>query len=355
MLGGASKYHLRHSKNDLLLILLLVLLPPAFSLAPTMQRVLNEQTWRAAALEHRTGLLRLLSPGLIQETEGRHTFDRQNPIYNFLSDYYGFKGSKGVKRLLRWSPGSCILEGVQESDFATVLPLRGLSSYETGIAIYDPLALQTINPAPFLWYRNVLSKTLHAEPILHCYGLHEFAMQYGDAVHHYQSLTLRVEQDVIKSTVERKGVHCTHVDALQYFTKDALPLNVHEQYKRSDQLRWEQPACVHSQMDLIQYGMRLQPFVDARLIRDIIAVVLEARKLDVAASPYDATPYGLSPVPVETKEGRKLYRKRQTEIMRQAQPLRKDLLEAYESFISVAFSPEDVQLAVARQNENAMN
>lgn len=315
---------------------------------------LAESTWRAAALEHRTILLEWLTPGF-DHRQQQTTFDRHNPIYNFLSDYYGFKGSKGVRRLLRWSPGptSCVLEGVKESDFADTLPLRGLSSYHGTTAVYDPVALQSTNPAPFLWYRNVLSKTLNAEPILHCYGLHEWAMQYGDSVHHYQSLTPRVSPDIIRRTVERKGIHCTHIDALQYFTKDALPLNIHSQYNRQDQLHWEQPACVHAQMDLLQYGMRLQPFISARLMRDILSVVLEARKLDVAASPYDATPFGLSPVPVETAYGRKLYRKRQREIMECAQPLRNELLASYDAFIHKAFSPEDVQLVTDRQRHSS--
>jgi hypothetical protein len=36
--------------------------------------------------------------------------------------------------------------------------------------------LKTI--APFQWYTSILKQTLNSEPILHCYGLHEWAMQY---------------------------------------------------------------------------------------------------------------------------------------------------------------------------------
>jgi hypothetical protein len=402
----------------------------------TPRRVLAESTWRTAAAEHRKAVFELLQPGFVvvadplpqqqqQQQKKKNSnmedsvyiLDRQNPIYNFLADYYGFKGPKGVKRLLRWSPGPdvSVLQGVRESDFAELLPLRGLHSFEptgttttsaddksrvgaaattttigtAGTATYQPQSLQHVAAGPLVRYRQVLYQTLAAEPVLFCYGLHEWAMQYvkkeeeedeertmigGDDpstgstdvkkknfVNHYQPhLPRRVSADVIRTTVERRGVHCTHVDAIKYFTTDALPLNAYQSSTTTtddtdnnnsssstrraiDQLQWEQPACVHAHMDLLQYAMRLQPFIEAELFRDILATCLAARRLDVAASPYDATRYGLIPVPVEKPEGRSLYRKRQIELMERAQPLRQRLLDQYDCFIDAVFAPQAIE------------
>ena len=118
---------------------------------------------------------------------------------------------------------------------------------------------------------------------------------------------------------------------MRFFAPAARPWNVQgsiETLERHDQLRLEQPACVHAQMDLLKLGLRLQPFVSAELIARILLVALEARRLDVAASPYDASLYGVDAVPVETPEGRSVYRKRQLELMQQANVVRTDLLQA---------------------------
>ena len=51
------------------------------------------------------------------------------------------------------------------------------------------------------------------------------------------------------------------------------------------------------------------------------------------ASPYDATKYGAGIVPIETNEGRRMYRERQIVLMQKAEPVRKKLLHAYEDFM----------------------
>ena len=55
---------------------------------------------------------------------------------------------------------------------------------------------------PFMWYEKLLASTAQAEPVLHCYGLHEWAMQYWPQgqdrppSHKYQmeTMPLRVSQ-----------------------------------------------------------------------------------------------------------------------------------------------------------------
>ena len=98
-------------------------------------------------------------------------------------------------------------------------------------------------------------------------------------------------------------------------------------------------------MDLIKIGLRLQPFISADLLGDAIEVALRARSLDVAASPYDATYYGVGIVPVETKEGRAEYRDRQRELMRDAEVVRKAMLRAYDDFLQLAFDAGTLDMA----------
>jgi hypothetical protein len=57
------------------------------------------------------------------------------------------------------------------------------------------------------------------------------------------------------------------------------------------------------------------------------------------------TNYGLVPMPVETPDGRTLYRKRQTELMERAQLLRPHLLDQNDCFIEAAFAPDDIENA----------
>ena len=43
-------------------------------------------------------------------------------------------------------------------------------------------------------------------------------------------------------------------------------------------------------------ALRLSPYLEAELVADCLEIALAARSLDVAASPYDATDWGLPPV-----------------------------------------------------------
>ncbi len=205
--------------------------------------------------------------------------------------------------------------------------------------------------APFQWYASILRTTLNSDPIFHCHGLHEWAMQYhpeGEAPPpsaKYQSvLPLRVSREVINETVERKGISCTHVDALRFFAPAAGPLNHHgSSLERTDQLRLEQKACVHAHMDLLKIALKLGPFIDTELLGDVLEISLAARKLDVEASPYDASAYGAGIVPVETSAGRKIYRDRQRELMNVAEPVRIRLLEAYDVVMKLGFDDDLVK------------
>ena len=352
--------------------------------------VLSESIWRNAAKNHSQKIRDLLLPGLT--SNDRHlnsggqpkksntdeypitALNPKHPIYNFLIEYYGLKGTKGVRRLMRWSPNpgllveqtqhqqqqkqqeqysGILLEGAMEDDFSSTLHLKGATICEEGV-IYSPELFfggrQQGNNDAFYWYQSILQQTLDADPILHCYGLHEWAMQYQPdgappppSAKYQKHLPLRVSRQVLNETVERKGISCTHVDALRFFAQPALPLNKYGgPLERIDQKRLEQPGCVHATMDLLKMTLKLQPFCDAELLRSVLGIALEARELDVAASPYDASQYDVSVIPIETSEGRAEYKRRQTALMKKADPIRRELLKAYDNFIMLAFDNEDL-------------
>lgn len=361
-------------------LVLNLILPTTIAYESSMRiHRIAETSWRRAAQAHQKAIRRLLEPGLLpdkrQQAQPWTALDPIHPVYNFLIEYYGLKGAKGVKRLARWSPPleelllvgdddkstthtAILLEGATDKDLGTVLHLKGAMPSENGI-LYSP-SLYYKNrdetstssnhqaaaaAAPFLWNRAILQQTLRQEPVLHCHNLHEWAMQYQPegapeppSAKYQRHLRLRVSRQIINETVERKGVKCTHVDALKYFAPAAGELNQHGvNLPRSRQLELEQPACVHAQMDLLKYVLRLQPFCNAKLIVKVLQVALNARRLDVAASPYDASDFGVEPICIETPEGRSLYRKLQAKQMMEAEPVRKELLRAHEVFLETAF------------------
>jgi len=268
--------------------------------------------------------------------------------------------------------GGILLENANEDDIGGILHLRGATPVPSECSklklhgiLYNPALfykyqaastltipkkkhheqlLKTL--ASFKWYSSILESTLESDPILHCHGLHEFAMQYQPpnappppSAKYQSHLPLRVSREIINSTVERQGVHCTHIDAVKFFADSAMSLNHYGSSfeRKRDQTRLEQKACVHANMDLLKIVSKLQPFVNADLVADVLSTSLAARRLDVAASPYDATAYGLDAVPVETEEGRKMYRKRQMKLMKDAEPVRRRLLDSYRTFMCLTF------------------
>ncbi len=336
--------------------------------------------------------------------------DPQHPIYNFLIEYYGIKGAKGTRQLARWSPSPAILlqdmtfeiaslerldelssyypspevsrtgsegillEDVRDSDFGSTLHLRGAYITDNGDAIYNPSqyfgkgddkekrSLENSRlAASFLWYRSILQQVLSSDPVFHCYGLHEWAMQYQPensppppSAKYQGHLLLRVSRKVINETVERKGVSCTHVDALRFFAESALPLNRFGGWlQRNDQARLEQSGCVHAHMDLLKIALKLQPFCDPTLLERVLEIALEARRLDVAASPYDASSYGVDAVPIDTPEGRAEYRIQQRRLMQRAELVRQNLLQAYDAFIGLAFDDKVLEQAATRLPQNS--
>ena len=425
--------------ESLLLVLIIpvgcrALIPPQSNriMTPNNKLVtIAEPVWRAAAARHAARVKSILQPGLLPAPENTTRrkirgddwtgLDPMHPIFNFLIEYYGIKGSKGTRRIARWSPdpalligeqrmedwqstnirhdeissqgelyqaamqasagrGGILLENADLDDMGGNLHLKGAipvpSLHDSTILygmLYNPaLFYERHEPpnverrqgllkkiAPFQWYKSIMETTLESEPIMHCHGLHEWAMVYHPegsppppSAKYQAHLPLRVSRQVINETVERRGISCTHVDALRFFAPAAGPLNHHgSSLERIDQIRLEQKACVHAHMDLLKIALKLQPFIGTDLLGDVLEMAIKARTLDVEASPYDVTAYGAGFVPVETKQGRQMYREKQRALMEQAEPVRIRLLDAYETFLHLAFEPDLLKASSVRKQE----
>ena len=100
-------------------------------------------------------------------------------------------------------------------------------------------------------------------------------------------LKLRVSQATLNAVVESQDLRCTHFDAIRFFHPDARPFNTAApEPARKTQAADEQPGCVHVHMDLLFFALRLGPFCDSALFAECLGCALEARAVDVRATPY---------------------------------------------------------------------
>ena len=140
--------------------------------------------------------------------------------------------------------------------------------------------------------------------------------------------------------MESQSVCCSHADAFRFFTPAARPLN-RIQPGRRDQHDFEQPGCLHANMDLYKWCYKFQPWVPGELLAESFLLALELRELDMAASPYDVTVLGYEPVPIELPVGRAEYQRRQQALAGRAADLR-SRLHAVLSGLAVAAARGDL-------------
>ena len=83
---------------------------------------------------------------------------------------------------------------------------------------------------------------------------------------------------------------------------------------------------MHAGMDLYKWAFKLGPLIESGLLLDCFELALDARVLDMRASPYDLRDFGFDPITVETADGRREYVKAQEAISARAVPRRSRLL-----------------------------
>ncbi|WP_062388589.1 hypothetical protein [Demequina iriomotensis] len=225
----------------------------------------------------------------------------RHAIEDFLFEYYSTRPA----HLRRWHPGAGVaLEDAPEH--------AGWKHYRTqhGRTEVDVAAFMAARGAAVDFVEGLLRATADRPARLGCFGMHEWAMAYrvGEDIRH--PLPLRLGQDGTDAVVEANPIACSHFDAFRFFTPEAVPLN-RLRPTRASQVALEQPGCLHATMDLYKWAARLAPAIPSVLQLEAFALALEVRRVDMQASPYDVSSFGLPPIAVETPEGKREYVERQ--------------------------------------------
>jgi len=148
----------------------------------------------------------------------------------------------------------------------------------------------------------------------------------------HNQLPLRMKKEELAEFVESRPLVCTHFDAFRFFTHQARPLNKFE-LNRETFIENEQPGCIHTNMDLYKWGFKMYPWISSEIIRKAFLLAIEARKIDMQASPYDLRDKGLDPIRIETEKGREIYLNEQRSIYDKSIPVRQQLIEEYRGLV----------------------
>ena len=283
-----------------------------------MQFPLPKLEWMQRREIHRQRVTQWTLPH--RERRLRH---EPHPINDFLFDYYSFRPSL----LERWSPGwSLPLEGATVADFPAS---EGWIETDQGLA----LSLQRFPQHrldSFRWMIQLLKITLDRPPQFACYGLHEWAMVYKIAQTRYPTVPLRMTPSALTAFIESQTICCTHHDAFRFYTPEAKPLNRHQPTK-ANRLDLEQSGCIHVTMDLYKWAHKFYPWTPSDLILEAFELAIESRQIDMKASPYDLSQWGLTPIKIETGEGKSEYVEEQRKIHLRGIPIRQKLLNFYQT------------------------
>tara|TARA_R110002124_G_scaffold63652_2_gene174338 strand:- start:3598 stop:4548 length:951 start_codon:yes stop_codon:yes gene_type:complete len=285
-----------------------------------IETTLSEKKWKSLQTQHEEKVEALVGDYLIARSQ-----HKKNPVMDFLFQYYAFRPSM----LKRWSPGFGV--GLEFSnsdtlpDFEELVVTDGIASI--GLDTFPERRIRSTN-----WILEMLKSTQERKPSFGCFGMHEWAMVYKAEKPRHDQVPLRMEPQELAEFVESRPLLCTHFDAFRFFTKPAQPMNRFE-LSREKFEETEQPGCIHSNMDLYKWAFKLYPWISSDLILEAFELALEARTIDMKASPYDLVDYGLEPIRIETEAGRKEYKELQEAIFEKGKPLREKLIQQYEALL----------------------
>lgn len=254
----------------------------------------------------------------------------KNPVIDFLFEYYAFRPSG----LRRWSPGMGMALSFSDVD---QLPEVSELTIQSNIAFVDPALFPQKRISSLKWMLKMLENTQSSRPSFGCFGMHEWAMVYKTDNPRHQQVPMRMERDELAEFVESRPLLCTHFDAFRFFTKPAKPMNRFE-LSREKFHEMEQPGCIHSNMDLYKWAFKMYPWIPSSLILDAFELAVEARYIDMQASPYDLRKQGLEPIKIETESGRKEYKQKQEMIFRKGLPVREQIIERMREILEIVES-----------------
>lgn len=272
----------------------------------TTPDTLPEPVWRARAAAHAARVDALIGPYLAGRKRGI-----KHPVIDFLFTYY----SARPVQVTRWHPGfGTALEHGDE-----YLTLAGYARRDDGtVAVTGEF--RDARASLIGAIAGLTGATASRPARFGCFGLHEWAMVYRDTGTRHP-LPLRLGAAGTDAVVESMPLRCTHYDAFRFFTPEAVGRNA-TALSRDTQRDHEQPGCLHATMDLYRHCLKLGPLVDGELLAASFALALDARTLDMEASPYDLSSLGYRAVPIETPAGRAEYVRRQTALARRGVELR---------------------------------
>lgn len=283
--------------------------------------VLPREVWQARRAAHHARVDRLTAARRARAAAGQ-----PHPVEDFLFTYYPFR----VGALRRWSPGWGV---ALESD----APPPGEGWWEPGES-GPRVAAAELDATALTLARFVreLCVAVAARPAYHgCFGLHEWAMVYRAAAERrHGSWPLRLSPAETDAVVESMPVRCTHFDAFRFFTPEARPLN-RVQPDLAGRVANEQPGCIHASMDLYKWAMKLRQLIPAEIAADAFDLAMDARAVDMRASPYDLSALGHEPIRIETPEGRVVYEAEQRRLAAAAAPIRARLISACDRILAL--------------------
>ncbi|MDO5495909.1 MAG: 3-methyladenine DNA glycosylase [bacterium] len=292
--------------------------PTATPLAEARPILLTD--WREREAAHTARVTELTAPRRYR-AERRLT----DPVEDFLWDYYSLK----PRHLTRWHHGAgfSIPDDGDLGWRTTARWARWLPAVdgETRALTLDTEAYLRDRGSDVGRLETLLEATAGRAPRFACFGWHEWAMVYRQGEHRHP-LPLRLGQVGTDAAVEAADLKCTHYDAFRFYSPAARPLNA-QPLTRETQPEFEQPGCLHANMDLLKAALLLGPACPGELLLDAFELARRIRILDMAASPYDCSELGLEPVRIETPAGRAEYVARQREFAAESAPVRERLLE----------------------------
>jgi hypothetical protein len=252
-----------------------------------------------------------------------------HPVEDFLFTYYSYKPAV----LRRWHPGVGIdLAEAQATDRAV---WRWYSAGTApGSLRVDASGFRAAKQQLVTSVERILRFTATRPASFGCFGLHEWAMVYRQGEHRHP-VPLRLGQRATDDVVDAHDLRCTHFDAFRFFTDDAVPRN-RTALTRDGQVLTEQPGCLHANMDVYKWAVKLGPLVPGDLLLDAFELARDIRYLDMQASPYDMEAWAGEPVRIETPEGKAEYVRRQRGFSERAQILRKRLLASVATDAAIA-------------------
>ena len=249
-----------------------------------------------------------------------------DPVEAFLWTYYSYR----PRELRRYHPGAMDLL----IDGSVVETWRGYGQREGGFGVRLDFIEQRRSTIEFI--TRFLRVTSTRLPQHNCFGMHEWAMVYGQdqAQIRHSAWPLRLGAEATSKVVDDVGIRCSHFDAFRFFTPKAAPLNAFA-LTRESQIEVDQPGCIHANMDLYKWAYKLAPILPSELVLDAFLNARRLREVDMRASPYDLSELHLSPIRVELPEGRIEYANEQRRLANESMPIRIGIVEYCEKVLSL--------------------